>query len=272
MSRDLGKRERPRSVPEGRPCILVTNDDGIHAPGIRVLAAALRRLGEVVVVAPDGERSSVGHGITLAHPLWCRRIDEGRGFQGYAVTGTPADCVKFAVAVLLRRRPRMVVSGVNDGRNDGCSVFYSGTVAAAREGALMGIPSLAVSLTVGDHADMGFAARTAARLAKRLLRTDLPRGTFLNVNVPACPARRVRGIRVTRQGTAPIHGVFQKRRDPALRDYYWMTGREITAEIDPRSDTACLRRGYVTVTPIRCDLTDEAAMEALAGWGREGPS
>lgn len=247
-----------------RPTILVTNDDGIYAEGIFALARALQSVGRVIVVAPDNERSSVGHGITLSHPIWVKKITRKNKFFGYGISGTPADCVKFAVNVILKAKPDLVVSGINIGRNDGCSVFYSGTIAGAREGTLLGIPAMAVSLGTFVQPDYRRAAQVSRKLARQILDHDLPKGTLLNVNVPA---GAVKGIRVTRQGTVPIHGEFRKRRDPNLRDYYWLSGRMPRPRKSLDIDTYALNTGYVTVTPIHCDLTDESTCQKLKGWG-----
>lgn len=243
--------------------ILLTNDDGIYAEGLFVLHQELKRIGSVSVVAPDSERSSVGHGITLAHPIWVKRMERKGKFFGYGISGTPADCVKFATAVLLKRRPDLVVSGINLGPNDGCSVFYSGTIAGAREGAILGIPSIAVSLATFINPDFSYAAKFVAKLIKTISQLKFPKNTFLNINVPNRPAGAIKGVRVTRQGTVPIHGLFRKRSDPNLRTYYWMSGKPPPPRSDLSIDTYALHRGYVTVTPIQCDLTDYTAMEEL---------
>lgn len=243
--------------------ILLTNDDGIYAEGIYALYLELKKVGKVTVVAPDTERSSVGHGITLAHPIWQKKVRRGNKFFGYGISGTPADCVKFAIGVLLKRKPDMVVSGINFGPNDGCSVFYSGTVAGAREGALLGIPSMAVSLDAFINPDFSYAAKCGARLAKLALRQNIPKGTFLNINVPNGKRSKIRGIKATRQGLAPIHESFQRCTDPRWRKYYWMTGRMPRGGKNERVDSCALHRRFVTVTPIHSDLTDYAFFHQL---------
>ncbi len=244
--------------------ILLTNDDGIYSEGIYALYIELKKLGTVTVVAPDSERSSVGHGITLSHPIFYKKIRRRDRFFGYAVSGTPADSVKFAISILLKAKPNLIVSGVNLGANDGCSVFYSGTVAAAREGALFGIPSIAVSLNTFVNPHFKPAAHYAARCARIFLRHKIPRGTFLNVNVPHAPLKEIKGIKVTRQGTQPIHSSFKRRKDPNLREYYWMTGRLIVKKKDVDVDIYALKNNYVTVTPIQCDSTDYNVREQLS--------
>ena len=244
--------------------ILITNDDGIYAEGIFALYQALKGLGNVIVAAPDNERSSIGHAITLAHPIWVKKVQRKSKFFGYGISGTPADCVKFAINIILKRKPDLIVSGINLGRNDGCSVFYSGTIAGAREGALIGIPSMAVSLGTFVQPDYRQAAVISRKLTEHIFRHGLPAGTFLNVNVPS--GMKTRGIRMTRQGTVPIHGEFRKRTDPNLRDYYWLTGRLPRFRNDLTIDTYALDKGYVTVTPIHCDMTDENALKILKKW------
>jgi 5'-nucleotidase len=248
--------------------ILLTNDDGIYADGLWALYQQLTKLGEVFVVAPEAERSSVGHGITLSHPIWYKKVYRKEKFFGYAINGTPADCVKFATSVLLKHKPDVLVSGINCGANDGCSVFYSGTVAGAREGSLLGIPSMAISLATFVNPDFRYAARVALRLVKRIYDEKLPKGIFLNVNVPACAASQIKGIKMAHQGEVPIHGSFHRRVDPHLRDYYWMTGRLPLREAkkDRKSDTYALSQRYVTITPLRCNLTDEAFAKVLSSW------
>ncbi len=246
--------------------ILLTNDDGIYADGILALFNELKKVGEVTVVAPDSEKSSVGHGITLSHPIWLKKVQRKSKFFGYGISGTPADCVKFATNVILKKKPDIVVSGINLGANDGCSVFYSGTVAGAREGALLGIPSMAISLATFINPEFRYAAQVGAKLTKILFRNKLAKGVFLNVNVPNVSSTRIKGIKLTRQGKVPIHGSFQKRIDPNLRDYYWMTGKCPTAKKNSDIDTYALHQNYVTVTPVTCDLTDDQSLEQLKAW------
>ncbi len=246
--------------------ILLTNDDGIHAPGIHALYKELKRVGRVTVVAPQTERSSVGHGITLSHPVWVTETKRNNRFFGYGISGTPADCVKFGIHMIMKKRPDVVISGINFGPNDGCSVFYSGTVAGAREGTLMGIPAMAISLDAHRDPDFAYAAKVGRRLARIFKRFRLTPGTFLNVNVPHRPAKKIKGIRITRQGTEPIFGSFQKRVDPNFREYYWMTGQSPSPKSGPEADTHALRAGYVTVTPVQCDLTDVALYEKMKSW------
>ena len=246
--------------------ILLTNDDGIYAEGIYALYLELKKVGTVTVVAPDSERSSIGQAITLAQPLWYKKVKRNGLFFGTSLSGTPADCVKFAVGVLMKRKPDVVVSGINLGHNDGCSVFYSGTVAGAREGSLMEIPSLAVSLDTFIDPDFTYAAKCGAKITRLIARKKMPKGTFLNVNVPNKRSSRIKGVKMTRQGLIPIHGTFRKRVDPNGREYYWMTGDMPVKRKDDRVDSNALINDYVTVTPIQNDQTDYSFLEELDHW------
>lgn len=246
--------------------ILLTNDDGIYAEGIYTLYLELKKIGKVTVVAPDSERSSTGHAITLAHPIWHKKVKRKGCAFGTAISGTPADCVKFAVGVLLKKKPDLVVSGINLGHNDGCSVFYSGTVAGAREGALMGIPSLAMSLATFVNPDFTYSAKVGAKMAKLIMKEKLPKGTFLNVNVPNKKASQIKGVKLTRQGLMPIHGTFCKRRDPSSREYYWMTGKMPPTKKDNSIDSNAMNNNYVTVTPIQSDQTDHGFLKSMQNW------
>jgi 5'-nucleotidase len=244
--------------------ILLTNDDGILADGIYALYLELKKIAQVTVVAPDSERSSIGHAITLSHPIWYKRFNVQSSFFGYGISGTPADCVKFGVDIILKKsKPDLVISGINLGCNDGCSVIYSGTVAGAREGALLGIPSIAISLDTFVSPDFRYAAKCGARLAKIFAKKKMPKGTFLNANVPNLKPSQVKGIRYTKQGIEPIHSSFQKRTDPHLRNYYWMTGKMPAKKTDLSFDTYALNQGYVTVVPIKTDTTDYTFLDEL---------
>ena len=246
--------------------ILLTNDDGIYAEGIYAIYKELKKIARVTVVAPESERSSVGHGITLSHPIWFQKIKRKDKSFGYGITGTPADCVKFAVSVVMKRKPDLVVSGINLGANDGCSVIYSGTVAGAREGAMMGIPSISISLATFVNPDFSYAAQFGAKLAKVVLKNELPKGTYLNVNVPATKASQIKGVKITQQGMVPIHGTFRKRKDPNLRTYYWMSGKMPAIGNNHSIDTYALNHNYVTITPVQSDLTDCNFLHELQSW------
>lgn len=250
--------------------ILLTNDDGITAEGLLALYLELSKIAQVTVVAPDSQKSSVGHGITLSHPIWQSSYQLTKTKFGIGISGTPADCVKFGIRIVLKKKPDLVISGINLGPNDGCSVFYSGTVAGAREGALCGIPAMAVSLDTFTNPTYKVAARISRKLAMKLYKNPLPKGTFLSVNIPNKPEPEIKGIRFTRQGIVPIHASFMKRRDPNLRDYYWMTGRLPSDKKDLHFDTYALMQNYVTVTPIKCDATDEESLDLIKDWSLDG--
>src|SRR5512135_16648 len=192
--------------------ILISNDDGIDAPGIYALVQEVRKIADVSVVAPDKQQSAVGHAITMNYPLRAVPFRKNNEFFGYAVEGTPADAVKLGVRFLLKQKPDLLLSGINHGSNTAINILYSGTVSAATEGTVLGIPSIAVSLTTHGQADFSYAARFAARLARRVLDEGLPQGTLLNVNVPAVPEPEIAGVRVTRQGSSSWEDTFDVRR------------------------------------------------------------
>lgn len=244
--------------------ILVTNDDGISSFGLTVLAEQLRTLGRVVVVAPDRERSAIGHALTLHAPLRA----EAAGDDCWAVSGTPTDCVGLGIHGLLKSRPDLVVSGINRGANMGDDLTYSGTVAAAMEATLMGVPSLAISLAGSRFAAEDFqpAARTAVELVQMVMQHSLPADTFLNVNVPVGEPR---GIRLTRQGKRIYRDAVVHNQDPRGRSYYWIGAGEPGFHDLEGSDFHAVERGYVSLTPLHLDLTNYAAFERLRQWSPE---
>ncbi len=244
--------------------ILVTNDDGIDSPGIYALAMELRTIGTVYVVAPDRQQSAVGHSLTVSSPLRATPFNREGELFGYAVTGTPADCVKLGISTLLDVQPDLLVSGINHGANTSINILYSGTVSAATEGMMMGIPSMAVSLnTFSYQADCRPAAKYATRIAQQMKDFSLPPGTLLNVNVPAIAEEKIRGIRITKQGTGMWHDTYERRRDPMGREYFWLAGTYHPSATEQDTDDAALFDEYVTVTPIRFQLTDHSMIERL---------
>lgn len=247
------------------PTLLLTNDDGIGAPGLGALVEALSPLGEIIVVAPASERSAVGHAITLSDPL---RVDKYscEGFEGYAVNGTPADCVKIAYWALIKKKPDLLVSGINLGINTGINILYSGTVSAATEGTFLGIPSFAISLATFENPDFAFAASFAKKMTITLLERGLPRGIYLNVNVPALAAEEIKGVSITRQGLALFEEKFDKRTDPHGRVYYWLTGQKVDKEKALDVDDGAVQAGRVSVTPVHYDLTSYDFLDTLASW------
>lgn len=246
--------------------ILLTNDDGIYAPGIQTLYNALSADHQVTVIAPDRERSAVGHAITLHQPLRASRVTLNAHYRGFAVNGTPADCVKLGIYEILETRPDLVVSGINPGANVGINVNYSGTVAAAKEAALFGLPALAASVHSREGRHFEDAARCVAALAETVTRQGLPRGTFLNINIPDIPYEAIAGIRVSRQGNGVFPDSFEKRKDPRNRTYYWQGGDRQVFDPDPDIDGCALEANFVSITPIKCDMTDYAAFEQLQDW------
>jgi 5'-nucleotidase len=247
--------------------ILLTNDDGINAPGLAALYKELKKIGEVTVVAPDSEKSAVGHAITLSDPLRVWNFEKNGEFFGYAVKGTPADCVKIAYWALLEKKPELVVSGINLGSNSGMNVIYSGTVSAATEGTILNIPSFAISLTTFTNPDFTYSAKFARKLAEILYQKGLPQGTFLNVNVPPAKEEEIQGVIITRQGKAAYMEHFDKRIDPANRVYYWLTGKKVKIEEDINVDDYAILKNCVSITPIHYDLTNYRYLDELKSWG-----
>ncbi|WP_029917817.1 5'/3'-nucleotidase SurE [Pelobacter seleniigenes] len=241
--------------------ILVTNDDGIRSPGLKALAQALQDLARVVVVAPDRNRSAVGHSVTLERPL---RADELKA-DVFAVDGTPTDCVHLGIHGLIRQRPDLVVSGINRGSNVGDDITYSGTVSAALEAALMGLPAFAVSLDSDQFLteNLDRAAAFARKLAKLVLAQGLPQDTFLNVNVPAGTCQ---GVELTRQGKRRYGEAVVCNEDPRGRKYYWIGGSQAAFQDIAGTDSFALQQGRISVTPLRTNFTHEQSYHHLQGW------
>lgn len=247
--------------------ILLTNDDGIQAPGLVAAWRELVKLGEVSVVAPETVQSATGHGITIHAPLLTSRVSIENGFRGVAVDGRPADCVKLAVNQLLPAKPDLVVSGINGGANTGINVIYSGTVAAAIEAAFLGLPSVAVSLHLRENVptDFGRAGAIFHDVLQRLLKVGIQPGQCLSINLPALPAGEMpKGVRVVRQCTRPWIDTYEKRLDPRGREYFWNNSIFTLGDTDADTDVAALRDGYVTVTPLQFDMTAHGQLESLA--------
>ncbi|MDA0835730.1 MAG: 5'/3'-nucleotidase SurE [Planctomycetota bacterium] len=236
--------------------ILVTNDDGIHAPGLHALAEAMKRLGDVQVIAPASEQSGVGLGITYLHPLLVQEQKISGEHFGWAVAGTPADCVKLGILEFCAERPTLVVSGINPGPNVGINVLYSGTVAAAIEGAFFGVTSIAVSRSDDPSVDYTETAERAVSIVEQILETNPPQGSLWNVNFPPLATTPPRGTKVVTMGVRRHVQVVESRLDPRGRKYYW-TGLDplVNHEMEPGTDVKELSDGYITVTPLRFDLT-----------------
>jgi len=260
----------PLNLSPDRPFILLTNDDGIDANGIAALASALDGLGGLAVVAPEREQSAVGHAITVRDPVrahpWPFELGQ-RDVWARAVTGTPADCVKLACQKLLPRRPDLIVSGINHGPNTAVNVIYSGTVSAATEASIFGIPAIAVSLCSWDpEADFEGAGRYAREIAERALRDGIEPGILLNVNVPPGDYDDLRGLAITRQARSRWEEEFHERRDPFDRPYYWLGGEFVDLDEGKDTDLAAINAGYVSVTPLQHDMTAYKQMETLQAW------
>jgi 5'-nucleotidase len=249
--------------------ILLTNDDGVYAPGLRALRTELKKLGEVTVVAPAGEQSAVGHSITLLTPLLVQEVlDESNQPMGWAVEGRPADCVKLALLELLKDPPDVVISGLNAGSNAGINVLYSGTVAAAIEGAFFRKTSIAVSLEYTKPKPLDFprAAQLARGVIEQILDHAAPEGSLFNVNIPSLEKGPVRGVRVVPQNVAVYKETYDRRVDPRGRVYFWSGPDFGCPDPHPDTDVAALAEGYITVTPLQFNLTQAAGLEAMRAW------
>lgn len=244
---------------------LISNDDGIEAIGIRVLADCMRGLGNLTIVAPDKNCSGASNSLTLDSPIRIKELEDGV----YRVSGTPTDCVHVALTGLLAEDPDIVVSGINAGANLGDDVIYSGTVAAAMEGRFLGYPALALSLVLGEDSEHHYydtAGEAAIRLVKQLQRDPLPADTILNVNVPDCPWSEIRGFEVTRLGYRHRAEPVVKTVDPRGREMYWIGPAGAEQDAGPGTDFDAIRRKYISVTPIHVDLTRYQALDQVAGW------
>lgn len=249
--------------------ILLTNDDGIYAPGLRALRSELRKLGEVTVVAPATEQSAAGHSVTLLTPLLVNEVfdDDGKTFVGWAVEGRPADCVKLALLELLPDPPDVIISGLNAGSNAGINVLYSGTVAAAIEGAFYRQTAIAVSLEYDKKIyDFPRAAYYARQVIEQILSHQPPRGSLFNVNIPVLERGPIRGVKVLPQNITPYTEKFDRRVNPRGRTYFWTSPDFSCPDPHPDTDVTALDEGYITVTPLQFDLTDHAKLEPMKKW------
>ena len=251
--------------------ILLTNDDGIYAPGLAALEHELRFLGDVNVVAPATEQSGVGHSITFLSPLICKEVYEGERRRGWAVEGSPADCVKIGIFELCPRRPDLVVSGINGGLNVGINVLYSGTVAAAIEGAFFGITSVAVSLEYNEHAEFARAARMARAIIEQLLDKQGSEAQLYNLNIPTQAMREASEVRIVPMGEQRYGEQYIKRTDPRGRTYYWATNDPPPPPSETETDLTAIRAGKITVTPLQYDLTKPSELARLGDWKIELP-
>jgi 5'-nucleotidase len=248
--------------------ILLTNDDGIYAPGLAALERELEKLGDVYVVAPQFEQSGVGHSITYLSPLICKEVFEGKQRRGWAVEGSPADCVKIGIFEFCPRRPDVVISGINSGLNAGINVLYSGTVAAAIEGSFFGITSMAVSLEWDEHADYAKAASIAKKVIEQTLATKGDAPQLYNLNIPtAALNNEARELHVVPMGLARWGEQYEKRIDPRGRAYFWATGdKPPSLPEEGETDVMALKKGHLTLTPLHFDLTQRGVLEHMKEW------
>lgn len=246
--------------------ILVSNDDGIDSAGIDSLVSALKTIAEVTVVAPHKEQSAVGHAITMQTPLRVFEFQKNGKFFGYAIDGTPADCVKIGIRNLMPSPPDLVVSGINHGSNTAINIIYSGTVSAAREAAIMDVPSIAISVASHQVLDFSFSSKVAMLLSKEVYKRGLPVGTMLNVNVPNISENEIKGMLVTKQGKSKWDDIYEQRVDPYGRNYYWLTGNLMDVDKSIDLDQAAIRNNYVSVSPIHFDLSDYQTFDKMKEW------
>ena len=251
-----------------RPLILVTNDDGITAPGIRTLIAVMKTIGDVVVVAPNSPQSGMGHAITLDSTLHVENVTiEDDDQKEYSCSGTPADCVKLAVREIMKRKPDLCVSGINHGSNSSINVIYSGTMSAALEAGIEGIPAIGFSLLDYNwSANFEHCKTFVKTIAENVLEHGLPNGVVLNVNVPNIDKKAIKGIKICRQAKANWVEEFDKRTNPMGRDYYWLTGKFVNLDHGEDTDEWALGNGYISVVPVQFDLTAHYAIQNLNTW------
>lgn len=248
--------------------VLLTNDDGIFAEGLHVLAREVQKVADIHVVAPDHEQSATGHSITMHRPLRVESVKflHSPGLRAWAVNGTPADCVKLAVESILPYKPDLVISGINRGANLGTDVLYSGTVSAAIEGVILGIPAIAVSLTEYYEPQFEYAAEFVARLATVLFKQGVACDTLLNVNVPGVARENILGAVITKLGVRQYKNAFEERTDPRGRSYFWLAGELIDTEHDEDSDVSAIKQSKISITPIQHDLTNYKLINSLKHW------
>ena len=246
--------------------ILVSNDDGISAKGIYQLVKELKKIGDVIVVAPLTEQSAAGHSITMKVPLRVTEHFIDNELFGYAVNGTPADCIKMGIKNLLKEKPDIVISGINNGSNAAINVIYSGTVSAAREAAIMDVPAIAISVTDHNPKHFEYAAKLSARLAKMVCTNKLKTGTLLNVNVPDLPENEIKGVMLTKQGRSRWDDYYEERIDPYGVKYYWLTGSLVIQDEEIEKDQIALKNNYASITPIHFDVTDYEMFESMKSW------
>lgn len=255
-----------------KPLILVTNDDGITAPGLRALIEVMSQLGDVIVVAPDKPQSAMGHAITINNTLYLNKMTSDEAvIQEYSCSGTPVDCVKMATCEILKRKPNLCVSGINHGSNSSINIIYSGTMSAAVEAAIEGIPSIGFSLQdFSWDADFDQVKPFVKKITSQVIEHGLPEGVLLNVNFPKLPYDEIKGIKVCRQAKAMWLEKFDKRTSPMGKDYYWLTGEFVNQDQGEDTDEWALDNGYVSMVPVQFDMTAHHAMQVLNTWKLNG--
>jgi len=250
-----------------KPLILVTNDDGITAKGIKSLVEAVRPLGDVIVVAPDSPQSGMGHAITIHEPLRLKKSNQFEGIEAYTCSGTPVDCVKLAIYEVIKGRPALLVSGINHGSNAATNILYSGTMSAAVEGAIESIPSIGFSLLDFDaNANFDAAIHFARKISQAVLENGIPKGTCLNVNIPKTNLNEIKGVKICRQGRAFWEDSFEKRTDPSGSDYFWLTGDFSVTDNGEDTDMWALDNNYVSIVPSQFDMTAHHLISNLNEW------
>lgn len=260
------EKKSPSRVKE-KPVILITNDDGITAPGIRNLVEAVKDIGKIVVVAPDKAQSGMGHAITIGQPLRLHKSHMFDGVEAWSCTGTPVDCVKLAVDKVLHRKPDLCLSGINHGANHSINVIYSGTMSAAVEAAIESIPSAGFSLLdFSIDADFTGARKFARIIVEKMLQTKLEKHTVLNVNIPSAPESLLKGVKICRQAYAKYEEDFIERKDPHGKHYYWLTGEFVNFDKGKDTDVWALANNYVSVVPVQFDLTHYGMKDKLKTW------
>jgi 5'-nucleotidase len=256
-----------KDINNDRPLIFVTNDDGIHASGIRMLIDRMRKIGNVVVVAPDKPQSGTAHAITTNTPLRLKFLGGEPGYEEYTCNGTPADCVKLGFRIVMKRNPDILVSGINHGSNSSISIIYSGTMAAVFEGAMAGVPSIGFSFNNYSHdAEIGVCAKIVSTIAQKVLDEGLPDGVCLNVNIPDVQESAIKGIRICRQARGVWQEEFDERLDPIGRKYFWLKGMFVRNGNGNDTDEYALENNFVSVVPVHFDFTSYSTMNLLKSW------
>lgn len=247
--------------------ILITNDDGYNSKGIKALINAVKNLGKILIVAPDSPQSGMGHAISVNKPIRCYKTNFFDSVEAYCCTGTPVDCIKMGLYLLKEKKPDLILSGINHGSNVSTNILYSGTMSAAVEGALSGIPSVGYSLTdYSEDADFQYSEKIVQTIAKKVIKEGLKKGTCLNVNIPNVKENQIKGIKVCRQGRAFWDDTFDHRKDPLGKDYYWLTGSFSSKEQALDTDINYLENNYVTIVPTQFDMTCHDSVDELKNW------